>query len=146
MSGGNRRRLKKLAKEYLRPGMHVQDMNEALRHIQAQREQWHMLSYAVTAPQVPLGLADVQVVYQAFVSDLENLEQHLDQESNATSLVRLPLEQLRNKLNSLVADTGALNNFGERSLISAQLKRRSQPAKARPCPFAHHSRTDCSRV
>lgn len=122
MSGGNRRRLKKLAKEYLRPGMHVQDMNEALRHIQAQREQWHMLSYAVTAPQVPLGLADVQVVYQAFVSDLENLEQHLDQESNATSLVRLPLEQLRNKLNSLVADTGALNNFGERSLISAQLE------------------------
>ncbi len=121
MSGGNRRRLKKLAKEYLRPGMHVQDMNESLRQIQAQREQWHTLSYAVTAPQVPLGLADVQVVYQAFIADLENIEQHLDPESNPTSLVRLPLEVLRQKLDSLVNDTGALANFGERALLSAEL-------------------------
>jgi hypothetical protein len=122
MSGGNRRRLKKLAKEYLRPGMHVQDMNEALRQIQAQREQWHTLSYAVTAPQVPLGLADVQVVYQAFVADLDNLEKHLDPESNPTSLVRLPLETLRKKLDSLVADTAALNNYGERALVAQELE------------------------
>ena len=121
MSGGNRRRLKKLAKEYLRPGMHVQDMNEALRLIQSQREQWHTLSYAVTAPQVPLGLNDVQVVYQAFIADLEVLEQHLDPETNQTSLARLPLEKLRQKLDSLVTDTGALNNFGERALVSAEL-------------------------
>ena len=121
MSGGNRRRLKKLAKEYLRPGMHVQDMNEALRQIQSQREQWHTLSYAVTAPQVPLGLADVQVVYQAFVADLENLERHLDPETNQTALIRLPLETLRKKLDSLVTDTGALNNYGERALLAREL-------------------------
>lgn len=121
MSGGNRRRLKKLAKEYLRPGMHVQDINEALRQIQAQREQWHTLSYAVTAPQVPLGLADVQVVYQAFVADLEHLEQHLDTESNPTALVRLPLDVLKQKLDSLVNDTGALNNYGELALVGANL-------------------------
>lgn len=121
MSGGNRRRLKKLAKEYLRPGMHVQDINEALRQIQAQREQWHTLSYAVTAPQVPLGLADVQVIYQAFVADLENLEQHLDQETNPISLARLPLEALRQKLDSLVNHTGALNNYGERASVGAEL-------------------------
>ena len=121
MSGGNRRRLKKLAKEYLRPGMHVQDMNEALRLIQSQREQWHTLSYAVTAPQVPLGLNDVQVVYQAFIADLEILEQHLDPETNQTSLARLPLEKLRQKLDSLVNDTGALINFGERALVSEEL-------------------------
>jgi hypothetical protein len=122
MSGGNRRRLRKLAKEYLRPGMHVQDMNEALRQIQAQREQWHTLSYAVTAPQVPLGLADVQVVYQAFVADLENLEKHLDQESNPTSLIRLPLDNLRTKLDSLVNDTDALSNYGERSMLASQIE------------------------
>ncbi len=121
MSGGNRRRLKKLAKEYLRPGMHVQDINESLRQIQSQREQWHTLSYAVTAPQVPLGLADVQVVYQAFVQDLENIEKHLDEESNPTALARLPLSTLRQKLDSLVTDTGALNNYGERALLSEEL-------------------------
>lgn len=122
MSGGNRRRLRKLAKEYIRPGMHVQDINEALRQIQAQREQWHTLSYAVTAPQVPLGLAEVQVVYQAFVADLENLEKHLDQESNPTALIRLPLENLRTKLDSLVQDTDALSNFGERALLASQVE------------------------
>ena len=140
MSGGNRRRLKKLANEYLRPGMHVQDMNEALRLIQSQREQWHTLSYAVTAPQVPLGLADVQVVYQAFVADLENLEQHLDQESNSTSLVRLPLENLRTKLDSLVRDTGALNNFGERALVSSQLETLGLTALKRDFARLHVSR------
>lgn len=121
MSGGNRRRLKKLAKEYLRPGMHVQDINESLRQIQAQREQWHTHSFAVTAPQVPLGLNDVQVVYQSFVSDLETLQQHLDEESNPIPLLRLPIEKLRQKLDSLVADTGALNNYGERALVKKEL-------------------------
>lgn len=140
MSGGNRRRLKKLAKEYLRPGMHVQDMNESLRLIQAQREQWHTLSYAVTAPQVPLGLADVQVIYQAFVSDLENLERHLDEESNQTALIRLPLEQLRLKLDSLVKDTGALTNFGERALVSAQLEELGLTALKRDFARLHVSR------
>lgn len=140
MSGGNRRRLKKLAKEYLRPGMHVQDMNEALRQIQSQREQWHTLSYAVTAPQVPLGLADVQVVYQAFAADLETLEQHLDQESNPTSLVRLPLENLRQKLDSLVNDTGALNNFGELALLSSELEQLGLTALKRDFAKLHVSR------
>ena len=140
MSGGNRRRLKKLAKEYLRPGMHVQDMNEALRQIQAQREQWHTLTYSVTAPQVPLGLADVQVVYQAFIADLENLELHLDKESNPTSLVRLPLETLRQKLESLVNDTGALNNFGERALVSAELESMGLTAVKRDLAKLHVTR------
>ena len=34
MAGGNRRRLKKLAKEYIRPGVHISDLHEALMRIQ----------------------------------------------------------------------------------------------------------------
>jgi hypothetical protein len=121
MSGGNRRRLKKLAKEYLRPGMHVADLNASLRLIQEQREQWHLYSNAVTAPEVPLGLNDVQIVFQAFVSDLDRLEQHLDSELTATSMIRLPLAQLEQKLDSMVNDTAALDNLGERTLVAEQL-------------------------
>src|SRR5690606_26280927 len=40
MSGANRRRLRNLAKEYLRPGVHVSDMNDALVRIQQQRMLW----------------------------------------------------------------------------------------------------------
>jgi hypothetical protein len=121
MSGGNRRRLKKLAKEYLRPGMHVADLNASLRQIQEQREQWHLYSNAVTAPEVPLGLNDVQVVYQSFIADLDELERHLDAELSQTSMIRLPLHELEKKLDSMVNDTAALDNLGERTLIASQL-------------------------
>ncbi|MEY4491647.1 MAG: hypothetical protein RL085_58 [Actinomycetota bacterium] len=121
MSGGNRRRLKKLAKEYLRPGMHVADLNASLRQIQEQREQWHLYSNAVTAPEVPLGLNDVQVVYQSFIADLDELERHLDAELTHTAMIRLPLKELEKKLDSMVNDTAALDNLGERTLIASQL-------------------------
>lgn len=140
MSGGNRRRLKKLAKEYLRPGMHVQDMNEALRQIQDQREQWHVYSYAVTAPQVPLGLNDVQVVYQAFVGDLETLQSHLDEESNPIPLAKLSLGDLRTKLDSLVNDTDALINYGERKQIAEELEELGLTELKRDLARLHTSR------
>ena len=41
MSRGNRRRLKKLALEYVRPGVHVGDLHGALVRIQQQRVLWH---------------------------------------------------------------------------------------------------------
>ena len=121
MSGGNRRRLKKLAKEYLRPGMHVADLNASLRQIQEQREQWHLYSNAVTAPEVPLGLNDVQVVYQSFIADLDELERHLDAELTQTAMIRLSLGELEKKLDSMVNDTAALDNLGERTLVANQL-------------------------
>ena len=121
MSGGNRRRLKKLAKEYLRPGMHVADLNASLRQIQEQREQWHLYSNAVTAPEVPLGLNDVQVVYQSFIADLDELERHLDAELTQTAMIRLSLGELEKKLDSMVNDTAALDNLGERTLVASQL-------------------------
>ena len=121
MSGGNRRRLKKLAKEYLRPGMHVADLNASLRQIQEQREQWHLYSTAVTAPQVPLGLGEVQNVYESFVSDLDKLERHLDSAVSKQPMIRLPLAQLAKRFDSLVEDTDALNNLEARTELAAQL-------------------------
>src|SRR5690606_34230690 len=56
MTAANRRRLKKLAKEYLRPGVHLADMHEALGRIQHQRAQWQKLVDVGTIPDIPLGL------------------------------------------------------------------------------------------
>lgn len=121
MSGGNRRRLKKLAKEYLRPAMHVADLNLALRQIQEQREQWHLYSNSVAAPQVPLGLSEVQEIYESFVSDLDRLERHLDSSVSKVPMLRLSLAQLERRFESLVNDTDALNNLEARAALSAQL-------------------------
>ena len=121
MSGGNRRRLKKLAKEYLRPGMYVADLNIALRQVQEQREQWHLYSNAVTAPQVPLGLNDVRDVFDSFVSDLDKLERHLDSAVSTVPMLRLSLAQLEKRLDSLVNDSDALNNLEARTELAAKL-------------------------
>lgn len=137
MSGANRRRLKKLAKEYLRPGMHTSDMHASLIAIQEQREQWKLFCQVATAPQVPLGIADAQVEYQAFVADLETLQGHLDAESDEPALVKLPLNLLKSKLNSLAEHSDALENLGERSMLVARLREAGLGGLARDLAKLH---------
>lgn len=122
MSGVNRRRLKKLAKEYLRPGMTVTDMHTSLRAISQQRDEWQRFCTIPTPPQVPLGIADAQVAYQSFVGDLGRLQAHLDPESSELPLVKLPLEVLAKKLDSLASDTEPLAKLGDRLLVTDRLR------------------------
>lgn len=137
MSGGNRRRLKKLAKEYLRAGMHVADMHLALRDIQEQRDLWQKYCSVPTPPQVPLGISEAQVAYQSFVADLETLQSHLDPESTDEALSRMPLGQLQKKLNSLAEDTEALGNLGDRALVLNRLRTAGLGALARDLAKQH---------
>jgi hypothetical protein len=122
MSGVNRRRLKKLAKEYLRPGMHVADLHVSLLEIQSQREQWQRFSLADVSPQVPAGINDAQIAYQSFVADLDAIQRHLDPESTEVPLKQLDLGKLKLKLESLAEDTEALSNLGDRAMLAGQLR------------------------
>ncbi len=122
MSGGTRRKLKKLAKEFVRPGMHVSDMNASLRAIEDQRETWMRLSESLKPPTVPAGINDALVTYQALVDDLDKLQRHLDPKNDEPALVDLELAKLTAKLNSLVQDTGALENLSERAMVANQLR------------------------
>ena len=140
MSGGNRRRLKKLAKEYLRPGMHVADMHAALKDIQQQRELWQLYCTIPSAPQVPSGINDSLVAYQAFVEDLERIQQHLDPESDEAPLIKLSLIELKLKLRSLATDTDALSNLGDRALVMSRLREAGLGALARDLAKLHTSR------
>ena len=70
MSSANRRRLKKLAKEYVRPGMHVGDLHEALGAVQRQRIMWQRFVVAGVVPEVPVGISDVAVAWQQVSADL----------------------------------------------------------------------------
>lgn len=140
MSGGNRRRLKKLAKEYLRPGMHVSDMHVALSAIQEQRELWQNYCTLPAAPQVPLGINDALISYQGFVKDLESLEQHLDPQSNEKPLVKLSITELKLKLKSLANDTQALENLGDRAIVREKLREAGLGALARDLGKLHVSK------
>jgi hypothetical protein len=137
MSGGNRRRLKKLAKEYLRAGMHVADMHDALKAIQEQRELWQHYCTIPAAPQVPSGINDALVSYQDFVEDLELIQAHLDPESTEPKLLNLSLRELASKLSSLANDTQPLLNLEERSAVLDELRAAGLGALARDLSRLH---------
>lgn len=122
MSGSNRRRLKKLAKEYLRPGMHVTDIHESLLAVQEQREQWAKFSIDEPRPEVPAGISDLLVAYQALVSDLAKLQSHQDDDPAFKPLVTLPLTDLEKTLRSMARDVGPLAQLEKRNDIRARLK------------------------
>ena len=122
MSGSNRRRLKKLAKEYLRPGMHVNDMHTALKSIQSQREQWQKFCTLPQTPQVPLGINDALASFKSFLEDLASLDRHVDKGSQEVKLTSLSILDLRQKLSSLATDVEILQSHFDRSQVISKLK------------------------
>jgi len=122
MSGSNRRRLKKLAKEYVRPGMHVADLNESLVAASEQRQEWQNCSVEDNRPDVPNGINDVLVAYQAFVADLNNLQGHLEASEASKPLVTLTLDELKSALDSMANETRPLENLEAKNSIRAELK------------------------
>ena len=122
MSGANRSRLKKLAKEYLRPGLHVSDMHESLKAIQLQRDAWGKNCLVAKPPQVPLGIKEAQQAVNEFVRELGELQALLSEITMSEPLISQPLEELTKTLRSLSEDTKILDNYDERSMTIQRLE------------------------
>lgn len=122
MSAANRRRMRQLAREYQRPGSHVSDLNEALRRIQQQRFLWQRFVAEGVIPEIPVGIADVQVAHQQVVQDLSALDEPLGNHTTATQLANLRLDELAGKLAGLSDESDALQNLQERTALVASLR------------------------
>jgi len=122
MSQANRRRLKKLAREYVRPGMHVGDLHEALSAIQQQRILWQRFVAAGVTPEVPTGIGDVHVAWQQVAHDLSVLDAPLGHVQREQQFAHLPLHRLGELLTGLAADSDVLQNLQERSGIVGRLR------------------------
>ncbi|QEV99458.1 AAA family ATPase [Microbacterium caowuchunii] len=122
MSSANRRRLKRLSREYVRAGVHVGDMYEALVRIQQQRAEWQRLVEAGVMPEVPIGLADVHVAWQRVHAQLGELDGIL-RRSDATRLASLPVAQLVRTLAGLAAESSYFENLVERATLRGELDR-----------------------
>ena len=121
MSGANRRRLKKLAREYVRPGVHVSDMNAALLRIQQQRVLWQRFVTEGVTPEVPVGIADVRVALQEVEQDLAKLDAPLGFDTRETALANQPVAVLLDDLRVLAADSDVLHNLQERTALMKTL-------------------------
>lgn len=122
MSGSDRRRLRKLAKEYLRPGMHVTDLHLALVEIQEQKARWDASVLSPSTPTVAAGVGDLQVMLQGFSADLSQIQRHLDTDAEAIPLVRLPIGELGSNLTKMASDLLPIKNFAERAEVVGQLR------------------------
>ena len=120
MTGPNRRRLRRLSREYLRPGVHVPDMYEALLRIQQQRTEWQRYVDPGVTPELPLGLADVQVAWQRVEAELGELDAVLGR-TGADRLATLPVKQLVRTLAGLAADSDVFDNLMERATLRTEL-------------------------
>lgn len=123
MPATTRRRLKALAKEYVRPGVHVSDLHDALTRIQQQRILWQRFAPVGITPTVPVGIADVAVAYQQVEQDLEALDAPLGHTTRERQLLNRRIDDLVATLEGLAAESDVLANLQERT----ELMREMQP-------------------
>ncbi|MGZ8804034.1 MAG: AAA family ATPase [Microbacterium sp.] len=120
LNGTQRRRLKRLSREYVRPGVHIADMHEALMRVQQQRTEWQRYVDAGVIPAVPLGLADVHVAWQRVDADLAELDAIVGR-TGSDRLASLPVAQLVRTLAGLAADSAVFDNLVERATLRTEL-------------------------
>lgn len=122
MSGANRRRLRRHAMEFLRPGVHVTDLNAALRGIQQQRTLWQRYSDAGAIPGVPVGIDDVHVAYRTVAADLAALDGPLGLTGTPRQLAARPVRDLTATLAGLAEESEVLLNLQERTAVLSRLR------------------------
>ena len=123
MSSANKRRLRKLAREYVRPGVHITDMYARLVQIQQQRVLWQRYTtVAGTRPTPPLGIADVVVAYQSAYQDLDELDRVLGTSGDSNRMKNLSLGALATRISDLARESEVLQNIQERTTIVERMR------------------------
>ena len=121
VSGSTRRKLKKLAKEYLRAGMSVTDLNQSLKDIKQQRDLWAEYSNVDASPSVISGFSDTYVAYRNFIADVARVAHHLEP-TIAESWLEASQMQFVSTLASLAADLGPLEDLSPKNSARAELE------------------------
>lgn len=123
MSSVTRSRLRRVAKEYVRPGVHIEDLHSALMQVKAQREAWTVLATDQRYPSVPSGLESVLSTYREVLSRLEKLERVLPEaDEESQKLTKLDLPRLVWRLESLSAAEEDLKTLPERTIVLRELR------------------------
>jgi hypothetical protein len=124
MTGSMRRRLRKQAKDMVRPGRPVADLHGALIKVQQQREIWRAHCPAGGWPRIPEGLGDIEAEHDGARADLDALSAVLVGAHGGGDLDRLSWDELTLRLHRLQADSGALETLPERTALVRSLDQR----------------------
>lgn len=110
-----RRRLRKRARDMVRPGVRVPNLHSALIEVAEQRDVWAEHSPRGGWPTLPEGLATIEDTYEAVRIDLVALEPVLGPTVHGAQLLDLDLDALAERLHQLALDPQALETLPERT-------------------------------
>ncbi|WP_425452083.1 DUF4011 domain-containing protein [Arthrobacter silvisoli] len=122
MPSMQRSRLRRVAKEYVRPGVHIADLHSSLVLVQEQRSLWANYATSQRHPSVPSGLAELGRAYRDLDGELVRLAACLNHTRDGGKLHETPYAELMARLESLVADTETLETLPERTLLIENMR------------------------
>ena len=124
MTGLQRSRLRKVAKQYIRHGVHLADLHSALQNVQSERERWREWATSPAHPTVSERVEELAAVHARFVEDLEGLAIALEGSPTGVDLLELPIGPLRETLEELINDEANLAVLPERTVLLDELRSR----------------------
>ena len=118
-----RRRMRKQAKDLLRPGRPVPDLHAELVHVQEQREVWRRHCPGGGWPKLPERLSAMTEHARAVEADVLALQGVVGTGAGKPDLLDLPLEDLARFMDALAGDGEAVRLMPERTAVLADLER-----------------------
>lgn len=116
-----RRRLKKSAAEFLRPGAEVADLHEALIDVRAQRVILSDLAGHDGRPQIPRGVLEADEILQSVEADMAKLAPILETTPDGGDLGSMLIEELQARAEAMGSDSENLAELPERSRLQREL-------------------------
>ena len=117
-----RNRLKKAAREFLRPGAQVTDMHAGLLAASQQRQELRELAGGDIRPRVPRGIPEAVAEYRALSAELEALRPVLDTTPDGGDLEDMLVEELEARLRALGEDQESLTDLPARTRADDELR------------------------
>jgi hypothetical protein len=122
VSGSTRRKLKKLAKEFVRKGTSVSDLHGSLVDIKTQRDRWAEFSNEAATPMLMSGVSDTNVFFRTFMANLQQVKDHVEAELG-DRLNRMLFPEFTTILEGLATKLEPLENLENRNQMILELKR-----------------------
>ncbi len=122
MSSIQRSRLRKAAKEYILPGIHIGDLHETLQIIQSQREEWISWAEDPREPSVPAETMEIKSALRLLKLEFSGLEIVLEDSPEGNEFESIDVSIVLQRLMNLEADYRNLMTLPERDQLTAELK------------------------
>lgn len=122
MSAIQRSRLRRAAKEYILPQVHISDLHEALIRVQAQREEWQGWAVEGRTVSLPDNLEKMTSSYAAIADRLEDLSIVMEESPSRKDYVHLPVPELLETLEAMANDRFLLDTLPEREQLTHILR------------------------